>query len=59
MLMLVIQLSQNQLKQKKNSKQLIGYLDDTLVFILPKMSGHIIKILKIKTEIMLRIRITN
>ena len=50
MLMLITQLSQNQLK--KNSKYLIGYLDKTirpLVLKMPKMSGYV-KIFKVKEE---------
>ena len=48
MLMLIIQLSQNQLKT--NSKYLIGYLDKVmrpLVLIMPKMSGYV-KAFKVK-----------
>ena len=48
MLMLIIQLSQNQLKT--NTKYLIGYLDKVmrpLVLIMPKMSGYV-KTFKVK-----------
>ena len=48
MLMLIIQLSQNQLKT--NTKYLIGYLDKVmrpLVLIMPKMSGYV-KAFKVK-----------
>ena len=50
MLMLITQLSQNQLKKK--SKYLIGYFDKTirpLVLKMPKMSGYI-KTFKVKEE---------
>ena len=52
MLMLIIQISQNQLKIKTNSKCLIGYLDKAIrpsVLTMPKMSGYI-KALKLKKE---------
>ena len=48
MLMLIIQLSQNQLKT--NTKYFIGYLDKVmrpLVLIMPKMSGYV-KAFKVK-----------
>ena len=50
MLLLITQLSQNQLKI--NSKYLIGYLDKTirpLVLKMPKMSGYV-KTFKVKEE---------
>ena len=52
MLMLIIQLSQNQLK-KTNSKYLTGYLDKDirpLVLIMPKGSGYA-KTFKVEDEI--------
>ena len=42
--MLIIQSSQNQLKQKHNCKYFVGYLHEVirpLVLILPKMSGYL------------------
>ena len=53
MLMFIIQLPQNQLKQKTNSKYLIGYLDKDIrpfVLIMPKMSGYA-KIFKVEDKI--------
>ena len=50
MLMLKIQLSQNSLKQKTNSKYLIEYLDKVirpLILIMPKMSRYV-KTFKVK-----------
>ena len=53
MLMFIIQLPQNQVKQKTNSKYLIGYLDKDIrpfVLIMPKMSGYA-KIFKVEDKI--------
>ena len=53
MLMFIIQLPQNQLKQKTNSNYLIGYLDKDIrpfVLIMPKMSGYA-KIFKVEDKI--------
>ena len=50
--MLIMQFSQNQLKQKTNSQYLTGYLDKAvkpLVLIMPKMSGYV-KTFKVKDE---------
>ena len=44
MILFIIQISQNRLKTKTNSKYLIGYLDTDirpLVFIMPKMRGYV------------------
>ena len=52
MLMLIIQLSQNQLKQKLILKYLIGYLDKGIrpsVLIMPTMSGYV-KTFQVKDE---------